>query len=555
MNETLVVKIRDMIGRTMLSLQKYKSYDIFGANESSVCINNLEEINNELLRATTDEDVLIITKTLGSIFKTFGTENMSDFLCICFPQLVEQYEQHLKLHSILKYVHPIGYKCIIEEKKIDFDEKELNCNQPDGSCSFQNKVQGITFMLPHKDKWYMIYGLVDDILLSTVQDKYLNNKYIFMKALKNDTYSYEEMYEIFLYSLTIKDYFLNSSSVLLDKYKSIKVDGKQIKKKHISVTIKDFISFSLFEQRNCLIKLLIHTDTIDFQYLAYLLYDLLSSEQGENIDTHDQTMLYDSLPWGIKKEFKKAMKSTIGYTKQLYQLDENKVPLEQQICLLSTTDNVKEKAMQKLTEVKAKTDDQGTKARQYLDGLLKIPFNIYNEEPVLVVIKQVRQIYKKLFNEEKNISEIKKHVDQMTLNDWYTRRITILKECLIFNNRGKLIDLIKYINTYVKQYKIYKLSHSTRKIENMTLQLNVFFDKYLCHPIIDDVVMGYHLNLQTKQEIETMKTSLLSYITTHQILMKDIDIQIENSVHGHKDAKRQIERIIAQWINGENKRY
>ena len=45
--------------------------------------------------------------------------------------------------------------------------------------------------------------------------------------------------------------------------------------------------------------------------------------------------------------------------------------------------------MQKLSEVKSKTDDSGTKARQYLDGLLSIPFNIFREEPILLLSKTV----------------------------------------------------------------------------------------------------------------------------------------------------------------------
>ena len=35
--------------------------------------------------------------------------------------------------------------------------------------------------------------------------------------------------------------------------------------------------------------------------------------------------------------------------------------------------------MIKLKEVKAKSEDSGTKARQYLEGLLKIPFGIYRQ--------------------------------------------------------------------------------------------------------------------------------------------------------------------------------
>ena len=40
----------------------------------------------------------------------------------------------------------------------------------------------------------------------------------------------------------------------------------------------------------------------------------------------------------------------------------------------------------KLKEIKAKSEDSGTKARQYLDGLLKIPFSIYKREPILFLM-------------------------------------------------------------------------------------------------------------------------------------------------------------------------
>ena len=72
----------------------------------------------------------------------------------------------------------------------------------------------------------------------------------------------------------------------------------------------------------------------EFQYLAYLLYDLLSTEMNGNFDTIEQTILFDSLPWTIKKYFRDAMKTTIKYTKNLSKFDINKIPIEQQICLL-----------------------------------------------------------------------------------------------------------------------------------------------------------------------------------------------------------------------------
>ena len=82
------------------------------------------------------------------------------------------------------------------------------------------------------------------------------------------------------------------------------------------------------------------------------------------------------------------MKQTIQYTNNLCNFDNSKIPLEQQICLMKANDVIKEKAMVKLKEVKAKSEDSGSKARQYLEGLLRIPFNTYKEEDILVLLSQ-----------------------------------------------------------------------------------------------------------------------------------------------------------------------
>ena len=91
------------------------------------------------------------------------------------------------------------------------------------------------------------------------------------------------------------------------------------------------------------------------------------------------------------------MKKTIQYTNELSNFDINKIPLEQQICLLKANDNIKEKAMMKLKEVKAKSEDSGSKARQYLDGLLKIPFSVYKREPILNIMNTMRGQFKDLY--------------------------------------------------------------------------------------------------------------------------------------------------------------
>ena len=57
------------------------------------------------------------------------------------------------------------------------------------------------------------------------------------------------------------------------------------------------------------------SDEHEYQYLAYLLYDLLSNDNNGTISIlANKPLLFDSLPWKIKSFFKEAMKQTITYT-------------------------------------------------------------------------------------------------------------------------------------------------------------------------------------------------------------------------------------------------
>jgi hypothetical protein len=101
---------------------------------------------------------------------------------------------------------------------------------------------------------------------------------------------------------------------------------------------------------------------------------------NENNLVEEQQLLYESLPITIKQYFNIILKKVIQTTND-YNKDINSVSLEHRIQLLKTTPIVKEKAFVKLKEIKNKSDDSCSKARKYLEGLLKIPFGIYRREP------------------------------------------------------------------------------------------------------------------------------------------------------------------------------
>ena len=222
---------------------------------------------------------------------------------------------------------------------------------------------------------------------------------------------------------------------------------KLLKQKTLTQIIKEFIISDLFAKRKIIMNLLIYSNNYENKYLSYLLYDLLSSESNGNIDTTEQVILFDSFPWEVKTQFKDAMLKTIQYTNEISNFDINKIPLEQQICLMKVTDVIKEKAMMKLKEIKSKTEDSGSKARQYLDGLLKIPFSIFRKEPIMNLMDENRQKMQILTKVKTNITNIE--IKQITKTIKNTQKINTLNE-INAKSKKELMLIVKNINPNYK---------------------------------------------------------------------------------------------------------
>jgi len=350
-----------------------------------------------------------------------------------------------------------------------------------------------------------------------------------------------------------------------------------IKKKTISQVVKEFLNNELYNQRTTLIQLLIKQNNPEYQYLAYLLYDLLSNEDKGNIDTVEQTILFDSLPWAIKKYFRDAMINTNKYTKNLSNFDNNKIPLEQQICLLKVNDSIKEKAMIKLKEVKSKSEDSGSKARQYLDGLLKIPFGIFKKEPSLCIIEKNHTSFLNLIKmfqkndidfpipiKTKYINiEIENHVNffqNSYIHQIKHNNIEKLKKNLTRGRRDTLIANICFINSTSKKfkYKHNRLCHSGKKNSYMKNEIENFVNDISNNTEILSYIkkkFPKDFNLKIEATLEKELTFIIENKKLLQSYIKNIHESLDKAVHGHEKAKRQIERILGQWMNGEQTGY
>jgi ATP-dependent Lon protease len=597
---------KDVIQKTIIHIQKNKIYDILGISDISNCIEKLLELNHKIeeiisLKITSTDSIInslqYINNELSSLFKNYGTENLEDLLLICFGnnnKIITDDNELYKFELLKKYFHPTSYKVIIKKddskKKDDIDEKTPNLYCSDMVSSFKQfhmKVYGIKTIVHSNNvkKSLLIYGILDDVVIELLNNKFINNKLKLIKEnIPNDSCFENVLFDKYISSLSLKDFLINEDeNDIYNKFVGISTQNNLIKQKQISQVVKEFISDDLYNKRNILITLLIRSYYYENQYLAYLLYDLLSNDLNGNIDTQEQTILFDSFPWIIKQSFKQAMKNTIQYTNELSNFDINKIPLEQQICLLKASDSVKEKAMMKLKEVKAKSEDSGSKARQYLDGLLKIPFGVYKREPILNIMDLIKNNFKdihKKYNIEKIFPEIKKKdkytsieilnylkkIQGQSISSFKNEKIQKIKNHLLTGDKSKLISNNKILDSILKKYNKPRSKYSNLNKDGLSVRVIDIIDTYIKEEsqddtsIINDIINNFNEvsnmnpminNINIKEDIKNINAHM-KQINDYMIEVKQT---LDKSVHGHDKAKKQIERIIGQWINGEQDGY
>ena len=594
----------DVINSTVNYTSKYKLMDIMSSSELDLVMAKLINISlqlksakNSLINVEGSSDFAIntmqtVTDELSIIFKNYGTCNFDDLISICFGtdflrNFITTVENN-KIQLIRKYFHPTSYKLLNRDSKNVTIKTSKNrvmedfqiantCAQLDcidlcrSSANFQIRVYGIKVCIldDATNKAMIIYGIFDDVHISCLDNLYLDERLSSMRALDNNT-----GFQKFLNCITVKELLCGLSGDIHHKYIGYQSQINMFGKKDIQDIINEFLTSELYTQRQTLIQLLL-SDSCDSKYISYLLYDLLSTDSNSSVDTHEQTLLYDSLPFVVRKSFKDAMKDTIKYTNDLANFSSSKIPLEQQICLLKASDSVKEKAMIKLKEVKSKSDDTGSKARQYLEGLLKIPFGILREEQMLTVSKNMRHSVKDFILNCKSlyhtntpdvdticIYELIQLMEDLRCNYMESitqEELTALSQYVRKSKKRELIQIVQRMNSMFRN-TAYNLTISYAQKKNKQIQeeiINIIMDTTY-HSMIKEYYFFIQYDNSNMERYKMMKDGIKQIDNNRTDVnnyMSVVRKELESSVHGHSKAKRHIERIIGQWVNGENDGY
>ena len=167
----------------------------------------------------------------------------------------------------------------------------LTClNNIDYNNKFQVYVYGIRIVLNSNNNILIINGILDDIGIMFLDNKFIKSKERKLSNMKIEFDYNLTDYNRYIKTLSLKDMLIYTEEELVGNFIKFVSDVDEINKVCLSNTIENFTNETLYNQRDILIKLLIK-DNAESKYLAYLLYDLLSNENNGMIDTYEQTLL------------------------------------------------------------------------------------------------------------------------------------------------------------------------------------------------------------------------------------------------------------------------
>jgi ATP-dependent Lon protease len=600
--------IQEIIRNSIIAIKHYKKCYIFSNSDILLAINILNDLyektkrvldsltSREFVQEKSIDLLQKIIDKLSMVICGFGTNHIEDLLFICYgsdyidvnafsPCIKEKYE------LIKKYVRPIGYKILQWKQPQTNKTSGLCCNKISEplftlenanifECfdvettviSFHQKIYGIRIAIPNENnnRTLIIHGIVEDIHLECFSNMYITTRKIEMFIHAENTLKPDEVEIVkkIIDTSTLKDILIFGNDDVIQKLLNIITETHIIKNNKLEITIKRFLEMDIYNQRNMMIQLLLYSKDDDIQYICYLLYDLLSINSGETADSSEQSLLYDSLPWKLKIYFKDVIKYTMNVTNDMHQkYDINRVTLEQQIYLMKSDDIIKEKAILKLKEIKGKSDESCLKVKQYLEGLLKIPFGIYREEPVLKKMNEYNQMFIKLvgnYGELLKLNEICIPIKKQYTNIEIFKYIKVIKKILTENATKVTKNALK--NTTGKQLS--KLINTINEDNDVKIPKNILKDAKMkaIHDYLEisenkneDLIKIHDLLQSGSQTMLSKPINEIKFLEGNMNIIKTnmdtIVNTLEESIYSHDHAKNQILKIIGQWINGKQTGY
>ena len=367
----------------------------------------------------------------------------------------------------------------------------------------------------------------------------------------------------FLNQLSLRDFLLNNESEISDMITNAQKDLLKYRTKPLSLLVKEFITGNTEKQRYILTLFLL-SDSED-QFLAHIIYDMICNTSELLKPQPMAEEIYKSLHYTVQKLFRIAFKNVENKVQQLHTLTEDDIPYEKRIAMMKVSDNVKTKALDKLKEMKG-TRESSAKAQQFLDGLLKVPFGVYKKEPVLSGLEEFAgKLGGVIDNSLIKLGEVEPKTDLEKiileklnghLRSYHREQIESSIESFL-KNMDKILKLIdtkesespsdekikRNCEFFIEE--IGKMEQINEMIENGEEPAeNVLEEK-------EEEVNDEHVFVSIANNFLNLWREWNRYKKSKKDYLEQVRKTLNQCVYGQEETKMQLERLIAQWMNGK----
>ena len=536
----------------------------------------LEKYDNIILDDNPFKNIVILDKLKSSLknsIQNTGTNSFNDIIYFYYKgcefkghELLEQF------YLLNKYFIPT--KVILYNKKVKVHEYDNSILKSKNIVCFSKikkknitlfeHINGSIIYLKYNNDILIISGYFNKDPLNINRNiRIIKQKY--NALLDNiDSINIDKHFKCnYIEQLSFRDLFILSYDDIIEKIKSDYFKIINYKKNNISYIVKDFLNKNIKEQLDIIVLFLL-IENNDMQYMAYLLYDLINNEsyllKSQTLSEH----IFNNLHWNIQKKFKN----------NITQIEQNKIinfkieeiPYDKRIYLMNCDDFIKKKAFDKYKEIINNSNDNSSKSQQYLDSILKIPFNIYKKEEILnlkdnyeLKIINIITIINKYITEN-NIKISKFSLKKKML---YSEMVDCINKLIEFNNlnnntlelfikKNKNTELKSIVDSINNSQNIIKYKNKTNKKEYLEI-LQDFFNN---NNIDSNIKSKYYNSINIKlnpinNKINNIINEWSLFKQKRKEYIENIDECLNKAIYSQNDAKKEIKRIIGQWINGK----
>lgn len=601
-----IYKLHQYINNVSLQIQKNFDMDILSYQKYSKLMNNVEFLINDcktLPSKITFRTFMFISSTelrkrvdlynlaLQKLVRQTGAQNCTQILNTLLEENWKRNinKEYLKLIDYYdKFFSPIccglienlqTMTTLIKDNItiLPFVKKYFDSFDPtEDDISFIEKTHGADVYFQFGKRLIFIRGVFHEDnnntkeLELTFRDKYNN----LMKRIEYLTIP--ETFKVnYVKQLSVRDFLSLSILEIISLMKNEYNTYCRYKKMNTDELIKEFNKKSMTVQRTILTLFIIADETLYMstkptkqQFIANIIY--------ENILSNDKLYaekIFKSLHWNVQKKFKLNASLIFIRKRTALNIQYSDISYEDRIAMLKDKipDNILKRALEKYKESMG-SKDSSVKAQQYLEAFLKIPFGNYRKEPMISfldnfkinlektvdkLLKKVSTSYMLTSSTKQTINEILEKYNKNTIctDISITNYITELKGCLSNLDAFEIPSQPKTPATPLSERSIEEIEDDTTYYSEMSSPKTV--DTTDSDELPNTELEYEHSNrneyMRLTEELRVIIKSWFKYKADRIEYIKDVRKTLDGAVYGHGEAKREIERLIAQWINGEMK--